>query len=406
MPSAFPFVVAPPSPQFLVSPFLPCARNSSPFSRLTLSCRIALGSNTVKKHHLHSLAKNANALSGEMNNDLKKLDRFLSAGTSAFPLIVLSFTSVAVLRPSLLLWTGQNPNLMPALLSAIMVGMGLTLSPAEFTRVLSNPATIAGGVACQYGIMPLAATIIAMVFRLPPALALGTILVGCSPGGTASNLVTLIAEADVALSVCLTAVSTILAAAATPLLVKTLSGALMSSSADVAVDGIVLCTATAKVVLVPVLFGMIINKYLPRISNFLSRFTPFASVMLVGVICGGVVAQNCVGGGFPGGWANARLVSAAVGILHAMGFAAGYILPRKVGKCSLRTSRTISIETGMQNSALAVVLAQSLPGVDALAALPGAVSATVHSCLGSLLATIWRIQHGEDDVPDTESRNE
>jgi len=292
-----------------------------------------------------------------------------------------------MVRPSSLSWTGNNPRLIPFLLSAIMTGMGMTLTPADFSRVLGNPTLIAGGVACQYGIMPLAAAAIAAASGLPPAAALGVILVGCSPGGTASNLVAMISRADVALSVCLTAASTLLAAAFTPAAVKLLSARHLS--AEVAVDGAVLCAATCKVILGPVLLGMIVNRFAPGAAMVAGRFTPFASALLVGLICGGVVAQNAsaltVGG--PG-----LVALGAVTLLHCIGFSMGYILPRRIGKCSRRTSRTISIETGMQNSALAVVLAQSLPGISPIAALPGALSATVHSCVGSLLAIFWRKQ--------------
>lgn len=278
----------------------------------------------------------------------------------------------------------------------------MTLTPDDFRRILESKqsaSVIPVGLLCQYGIMPLSALLVSRTMILESgtmnliggeaasALFLGLTLVGCSPGGTASNLVSLIAGADVALSVLLTSCSTILAALLTPLLVK-----LLVSGTSVNINGLTLCIATAKVVLAPVVLGMCLNKKAPSVSRNLSRFTPFASVVLVALICGGVVAQNAASGLLSNGFdALTRRLILSVMSLHSMGFVAGYFIPRFFMKYSVKTCRTISIETGMQNSALAVVLARSV-GADPLASLPGGLSATVHSCIGSLLAAIWRFQ--------------
>jgi len=227
---------------------------------------------------------------------------------------------------------------------------------------------------------------------------LGLVLVGCSPGGTASNLVSLIAGADVALSVLLTACSTVLASVVTPLLTKWIVGS------TVPVSGMALCVACTKVVLAPVALGVMLNEYVPKLCKWVSRWTPFASVVLVSLICGGVVANNSamwMGGSAAaaGALSIPALILLAVIMTHSLGFAAGYLVPKHVFGFSERTARTISIETGMQNSALAVVLAKSI-GADPLSYLPGALSATVHSCLGSGLAAFWRVldsRKGEDE---------
>jgi len=235
---------------------------------------------------------------------------------------------------------------------------------------------------------------------LGPALFLGLTLVGCSPGGTASNLVSLIAGADVALSVLLTACSTILASGVTPLLVKLLVGS------AVEVSGMALCEATARVVLLPVTLGMMLNAKAPKLARTLSRFTPFASVVLVALICGGVVAQNAASVLSVGSTATSSLlptIIASVLSLHSVGFLAGYCVPKLGLGYTEKTSRTISIETGMQNSALAVVLARSI-GADPLASLPGALSATAHSCLGSLLAAYWRFVDSRSRDKETGER--
>lgn len=288
-------------------------------------------------------------------------------------------------------------------LACRMTAMGMTLKTEDFTRVLSTGATksqdstikaVPVGIVCQYVIMPLTAFLIGSATLLPqnPAAFLGLVLVGCSPGGTASNLVSLIAKADVALSVILTSLSTIMASLLTPLLVKAFVGSAVS------ISGWVLCKATAQVVLAPVALGMIVREKLPKFADFVGRFASFAGVLLVSLLCGGVVAQNA--GIAVVGSPNilSTIIFSVLG-LHGIGFALGYLASKKLFGLSEKVSRTICIETGMQNSALAVVLARSVIGYDpalasvvGLACLPGAFSATVHSCLGSALAVFWRWQ--------------
>ena len=334
--------------------------------------------------------------SSTSTTNTSKLDQTLSKLTSWFPFWVLSFAIGGLVQPNLLQWVNQG-QLITIMLASVMVGTGLTLEKKDFTNILfgSNLISVPLGVACQFLIMPFTASFLGRSLLLgssqggvisvqaAKSLFLGLILVGCSPGGTASNLVSLIARADVALSVILTACSTILASAVTPLLVKFLVGS------TIAVSGKALVVATARVVLLPVLLGMFFQSKAPKLSQQISRFTPFGSVLLVAFICGGVVAEN-----------SALLLSSktliprlvtAVGLLHMIGFGVGYLVPRRLFGRSETTARTISIETGMQNSALAVVLARSM-GADPLASLPGAISATAHSCLGSLLAAYWLLR--------------
>ena len=170
---------------------------------------------------------------------------------------------------------------------------------------------------------------------------------------------------------------------------------------EIAVSGVALCEATARVVLGPVLLGMFLNAKTPRLAKELSRWTPFASVVLVSLICGGVVAQNARLLLQNSGTALPLIVSSVL-LLHLTGFVVGYAIPKFVFRRKETTARTISIEVGMQNSALAVVLARSI-GAPPIASLPGALSATAHSCLGSILAAYWRIKgkpiDEEHDIP-------
>jgi len=282
--------------------------------------------------------------------------------------------------------------------------MGMTLQTDDFARVLKSKdsdssdddetsiAAIPVGILCQYLIMPLTAFLIGSATLLPshPAAFLGLVLVGCSPGGTASNLVALIAKADVALSVILTSVSTIMASILTPLLVKTLVGSAVS------ISGWTLCKATAQVVLLPVALGMLVREKIPKFADFVGRYASFAGVLLVSLLCGGVVAQNAAMAIENSSNILGKIIVSVLG-LHTVGFGVGYLASKKLFGMPERVARTISIETGMQNSALAVVLARSVMGSDpsaaamvSLACLPGAFSATVHSCLGSALAVFWR----------------
>jgi len=337
----------------------------------------------------------------------KKIDQILARATAGFPVFVMSAAIIGLTHPSKLTWVNRG-EIIPFMLASVMLSMGMTLQAEDFARVLSktpasnsetkSPLTaIPAGIACQYIIMPLAALLFGSVILLPvhPAAFLGLILVGCAPGGTASNLVSLIAGADVALSVVLTSISTVFASALTPLLVRSLAG-----RGDIAVSGWVLCKTTARVVLCPVAIGMLIREKWPESANFIGRFAPFLGVILVALMCGGVVAQNAATV-LVEGCANSLLlrIISAVLCLHSVGFFAGYFFSKKLFGLSEKASRTISIETGMQNSALAVVLARSLGnsiGANslALACLPGAFSATAHSCLGSVLAVYWRCVDG------------
>mmetsp|Transcript_6442 Transcript_6442/g.13597 ORF Transcript_6442/g.13597 Transcript_6442/m.13597 type:complete len:430 (+) Transcript_6442:77-1366(+) len=393
--------------------------NSSSLRHITGGCHHHLSSPQYYSATIHHKStprswRSTNTLlqlSSKNNDDqtkpssTSKIDQILSQLTSLFPLFVLGASITGSIIPSTLNWV-NNGNIISAMLAGVMLGTGMTLEKSDFGTILTNKQqrkSIPIGVLCQFVLMPLSASIIGRALLLPyhdPAtmahvgkhLFLGLVLVGCSPGGTASNLVSLIAGADVALSVLLTTCSTILASVVTPLLTKFIVGS------AIPVSGKALMLATAKVVLLPVALGVFLNEYFPKLCQQVSRWTPFASVVLVSLICGGVVSNNAamwttgsaaaVAGG--GALSLPMLILLAVVLTHTLGFTAGYLVPKKVFGLPERTARTVSIETGMQNSALAVVLAKSI-GADPLSYLPGALSATAHSVIGSGLAAFWRL---------------
>ena len=295
---------------------------------------------------------------------------------NAFPIWVAGACGLALVAPELFTWF--HGPLIVAGLAVIMLGMGMTLSLADFTRVATRPLAVVAGVIAQFLIMPLAGWGIATAFGLPAPFAVGLILVACCPGGTASNVVAYIARADVALSVVMTTCSTLAAVALTPLLTQALAGRFVT------VDTLGLFVSTVQVVVLPVAAGVILNRFAPAVVRGVLPAAPLVSVLLIALVCGSIIGQNAATVRESG----LRLLAAIV-LVHAAGFALGYGFARLLG-FPIVTARTISIETGMQNSGLGVVLARRHFAAEPLTAVPGAISALVHSVLGSLLAAWWR----------------
>jgi bile acid:Na+ symporter, BASS family len=295
---------------------------------------------------------------------------------NAFPVWVAAACSLALIEPTLLAWFKGEAIVIG--LAVIMLGMGMTLSLADFQRVASRPLAVVVGVVAQFLIMPAAGWAIATGLGLETPFAVGLILVACCPGGTASNVVTLIARADVALSVVMTTCSTMAAVVLTPLLTALLAGQLV----DVDIWGLLF--STLQVVILPVAAGVAVNRFFPRTVSHILPVAPLVSVLVIALICGSIIGQNATAVREAG----PRLLAAIV-MLHMAGFAVGYLFAWLLGYPS-ETARTISIETGMQNSGLGVVLAQKHFAAEPLTAVPGAISALVHSVIGSTLAAWWR----------------
>ena len=261
------------------------------------------------------------------------------------------------------------------LLGIVMFGMGLTLTGQDFVRVFKRPLYVAIGVAAQFTIMPVLALLLAVALRLPSELAAGVILLGCCPGGTASNVITYLAKGDVPLSVTMTSVSTVLAPLLTPILMLLLAGSWLP------VDAGALFVSILQIVLLPVLAGVIVNTFLGRVVRRITPVLPLVSVVAIVVIVMAVVAasrENLLTVG--------PLVFVIVVAHNLAGLALGYGLGRMAG-VSPSGRRAISIEVGMQNSGLAVALATVHFG--GLAALPGAIFSIWHNVSGPALATYW-----------------
>lgn len=267
--------------------------------------------------------------------------------------------------------------MIPAGLAVIMLGMGLTLSSEDFQGVVKFPGRVITGFVLQYTIMPFLGWSVSEAFKLPPELAAGLILVACCPGGTASNVVTYLAKADVALSVTMTAVSTLFAVIMTPMLTSWLVG----SKVEVSFWG--LLTGTLQVVILPIIAGVLLNRYCKHYTEKILPAAPLTAVIFITLI-----VASIVGGGRDLILESGLKLLAAVFCLHAGGFLLGYAASKMIHRDEA-AARTISIEVGMQNSGLGVVLAkQNFP--HPAAAIPSAISSVCHSLLGSLLAAFWR----------------
>lgn len=311
-----------------------------------------------------------------------KVTSVFDKATTAFPFWVVGAALLGFFRPQTLAWF--SGDCITYALATTMICMGTTLTVSDFKAIFKEPRGVAIGTALQFTVMPSLAFLMARVFSLPPALAAGICLVGASPGGTASNLVTLIGGGDVALSVALTTVSTMLATIVTPLLARALIGGVVAVSVKT------LMISTAQVVFLPVLLGLFLSKKAPKLCARTAPYTPLGCVLLVALICGSVVAQS----GRSVVQATGGRLLAAVASLHTGGFLLGYFAAKRAGMAE-KSSRTVSIEVGMQNSALAVVLARSAFS-DPLTALPGAVSATTHCIISSGLAAFWRLKNKQE----------
>ncbi len=296
---------------------------------------------------------------------------------NAFPFWVAGACGLALVWPELFTWF-KGPMIVGGL-AVVMLGMGMTLAPTDFARVASRPSAVIAGFVAQFMIMPTAGWSIATLFDLPTPFAVGLILVACCPGGTASNVVSYIARADVALSVTMTTCSTLAAVVLTPLLTSMLAGHLVE------VDTLGLFRDTLQVVIAPVAIGVALARCAPATVARVLPIAPLVSVLAIALICGSIIGQSAAAV-----WESGFRLLAAIVLLHATGFGVGYAFAC-VFRFSPIVARTVSIETGMQNSGLGVVLAKRNFASEPLTAVPGAISALVHSVLGSLLAALWRL---------------
>lgn len=307
--------------------------------------------------------------------------RWLNLTTNLFPVWVVLGGVIALIHPPVFTWFRGKAIVWG--LAVIMLGMGMTLTFQDFKRVVRMPTTVAAGLVAQYLIMPLVGWSVARLLQLPTPYAVGLILVSCCPGGTASNVVSYIARADVALSVLMTTASTFAAVFMTPLLTKWLAGTY------VPVDAWKLFLDTVQIVLLPVTLGLLLHHASPRLVNSILPVAPLVSVATIVLIVASIIGQSAGKVMESGG-----ILLLAVFLLHAGGFGLGYLFSWVLGYGKI-VNRTISIEVGMQNSGLGAALAQNNFPQLLTAPVPCAISAVFHSVMGSMLAAVWRLRTPE-----------
>lgn len=317
---------------------------------------------------------------------LSVLRRLSVVLTRFMGVIIIAFSALALWQPWIFSWVAPHIS---AMLGIIMLGMGMTLHWQDFSHVLRHPRDLGLGLVVQFGCMPLLAFALCHVFALPPELAMGMILVGTAPGGTASNVLTFIARGDVAFSVAMTAAATLVSLLVTPPLTWLLGGVW------VPVDMGGLFWSIVKIVLVPVLLGLLLHHFQRGLVDRLMPFLPLASALVITLVIAGIIAvnaQNILSAG--------PAIFAAVIAHNLLGLAVGWF-----AACRLRFApprrRALAIEIGTQNSGLATALA--LAHFTPAAAIAGALFSVWQNISGALLSNFWATRPVTSDSGEKDS---
>jgi len=296
--------------------------------------------------------------------------------------LVLAAAVLALVFPDV--FAMIRPTVINYLLGVVMFGMGLTLNLQDFKIVFRRPKDVVIGCLAQFTIMPLLAWGLSRLFSLDEALALGVVLVGCCPGGTASNVITYLAKGDLALSVGMTGVSTLLAPLLTPLMTWALAG----KSVDVDVTGMLL--SILCVVILPIAVGLVVKWFWPKFTEQVTDYLPAFSSIAIAYIVAIVIAANAnklmVGG---------LLIIVVVMLHNVCGLALGYLIGRLL-RLSEPKKRAVSIEVGMQNSGLASSLATIHFAAYPMATIPGAIFSVWHNISGATIARIYSRSSAKD----------
>ena len=298
--------------------------------------------------------------------------------------IVLIIAAMTLFVPQTGLWVSLS--WINYLLMIIMFGMGLTLKFEDFKLVFTRPKDVIIGCVAQFTVMPLLAFMLCKMFSLDVALMTGVVLVGACPGGTSSNVITYLSKGDVALSVSMTSINTILAPILTPLITYLLL------STTVNVDTYSMFISIINVVIIPIILGFIINKFFAKATQKIITILPMVSVIGICMIVASVVSHNAAK------ILSTGLIVFTVVILHnVLGYVCGFGLG-KILKFNVPKTKAISIEIGMQNSGLATSLANVSFSSLAMATVPGAIFSVWHNISGAILANIFnRWNEKKDD---------
>ena len=313
--------------------------------------------------------------------------KFIAWFNNFYSIWLVGLAIIAFIWPHTMLWFNKHWILWS--LAASMLGMGLTLSIDDFRGVAKMPGSVVLGFVAQYTLMPLIGWLVATLLQLEPGMAVGIILVASCPGGMASNMISYLARANVALSVVMTLASTLLSFIFTPFWCALLVGK------RVPVNKLELSLSALEMVVVPVVLGVLIRWKLPRTADKLGACGPTIAVVAFTLVSGGIVAASADAIA-----ANFGLLAVAACLLHIFGFAAGYFVSKVLG-FSETVSRTVSIEVGMQNGGMAAALARQHFPTMPLAAAAAVFSGVMQNILGGLLAAWWKSRHTDsaDEKP-------
>ena len=303
---------------------------------------------------------------------LEKISKFIG---SYMAVIVLLVAALSLFVPKAAIWV--RTEWINYLLMLVMFGMGLTLKVEDFRYILSHPKYIILGCVSQFTVMPLLAFGLGALFGLDTALLAGVILVGACPGGTASNVITYLSGGDVALSVGMTSVNTVLAPVITPAITY------LFLHKSVEVDAVSMFVSIIQVVIIPVVIGLCINRFLGKYTEPFVKILPMISVISICLIIMAVVSHNA-----EKIMSTGAVIFAVVVLHNLMGYACGFGLG-KLLKLDFSKTKALSIEIGMQNSGLATSLAGTAFPDLSMATVPGAVFSVWHNISGAVLANIY-----------------
>ncbi|MDA3453463.1 MULTISPECIES: bile acid:sodium symporter family protein [Acinetobacter] len=307
--------------------------------------------------------------------------RFTQFIQKTFALWVIVFAALALWQPEFFVWLKAY---IPWILGIIMLGMGMTMTVDDFKGVLQSPKAVLIGVIAQFVVMPGLAYVLCKLFNLPPEIAVGVILVGCCPGGTASNVITYMAKGNVALSVACTSVSTLLAPVLTPAIFYLLASQWLK------IDAASMFISILQVVLLPIVIGLILRTWLKRQIESYIQVMPLVSVIAIVAIVAAII------GGSKAAILQSGLLILAVVILHnGLGYLLGFTAARFF-KLPYADSKAIAIEVGMQNSGLGVALAAVHFAASPITAVPSAIFSLWHNISGPALATYWASKHKQE----------
>ena len=305
---------------------------------------------------------------------MSALLRFTQFIQKTFALWVILFAGIALLAPDLFVWLKAY---IPWLLGIIMLGMGMTMTVDDFKGVLQSPKAVFIGVVAQFAVMPGLAYLLCKMMNLPSEIAIGVILVGCCPGGTASNVITYMAKGNTALSVACTSVSTLLAPLLTPAIFYLLA------SQWIEINASSMFISILQVVLFPIILGLIIRAVLKSKVESYIQVMPLISVIaivaIVAAIIGGSKAQILESG---------LLILGVVALHNGLGYLVGFWASR-LFKLPYADCKAVAVEVGMQNSGLGVALAAVHFAASPLTAVPSAIFSLWHNISGPALATYW-----------------